>query len=92
MPFSSTYSPCLLRSATPMRSESGSVANTRSAPSRAASSMAFDMVLRSSGLGDSTVGKLPSTTDCSGTSVTFVKPKRRSDAGTSRTPAPCSGV
>ena len=82
----------MLRSATPMRSESGSVASTRSAPSLAARSMAIDMVLRSSGFGDSTVGKLPSITACSGTSFTFVKPNFLSDSGTRRTPEPCSGV
>ena len=73
MPFSSTYSPFLLRSATPIRSESGSVARTRSAPSLAARSIAIDMVLRSSGLGDSTVGKFPSMTACSFTMMMFVR-------------------
>ena len=74
-----------------MRSESGSVASTRSAPSFAARSMAIDIVLRSSGLGDSTVGKLPSMTACSFTRITFVKPNFFNEAGTSRTPAPCIG-
>ena len=74
-----------------MRSESGSVARTRSAPSFAAKSMAIAIVLRSSGLGDSTVGKSPSMTACSFTMITFVKPNFFSDAGTSRTPAPCIG-
>jgi len=49
------------------------------------------MVLRSSGLGDSTVGKFPSMTACSFTMMMFVKPNFFSDAGTSRTPAPCIG-
>ena len=79
LPFSRTYSPLALRSATPIRSESGSVASTRSAPSREPSSMALAIVLRSSGLGDSTVGKLPSMTACSSTSETFVKPHLRSE-------------
>ncbi len=92
MPFSSTYSPLPLRSARPIRSESGSVAMARSAPSLRASSIAIAIVLRSSGLGDSTVGKLPSRTVCSGTEIMFSKPHLRSDAGTRRTPAPCSGV
>ena len=54
--------------------------------------LGLNAVLRSSGLGDSTVGKLPSTTACSGTSLTFVKPNLRSEAGTRRTPEPWSGV
>ena len=53
--------------------------------------MAIDIVLRSSGLGDSTVGKLPSMTACSFTRITFVKPNFFNEAGTSRTPAPCIG-
>ncbi len=55
-------------------------------------SMAIDIVLRSSGLGDSTVGKSPSTTACSGTSSTFLNPNFFSEAGTSRTPEPWIGV
>ena len=53
--------------------------------------LGLNAVLRSSGLGDSTVGKLPSMTACSFTMITFVKPNFFSDAGTSRTPAPCIG-
>ena len=51
----------------------------------------MDIVLRSSGFGDSTVGKLPSMTACSSTMMTLVKPNLRSEAGTSLTPAPCMG-
>ena len=53
--------------------------------------LGLNAVLRSSGLGDSTVGKFPSMTACSFTMMMFVKPNLRSDAGTRRTPAPCIG-
>ena len=46
------------------------------------------MVSDSSGLGYITVGKLPSGTDCSATTVTLVKPKSFNTCGTNVIPVP----
>ena len=45
-----------------------------------------------SGFGDTTVGKLPSFTICSGTQCTFSKPHIWSERGISIMPVPCNGV
>ena len=84
--------PSLLRIAAPKRSASGSEASTISAPVSSAFLIASSRAAGSSGLGETTVGKSPLTTSCSGTLMIFVKPILRKASGISFTPVPWIGV
>ena len=70
----STYSPFALRMTQPMRSASGSDAMTMSAFVSFAFAIAIAIAEGTSGLGDSTVGKSPEGTSCSGTWMILVNP------------------
>ncbi len=78
--------------AAPIRSASGSVAKTKSAPVSIAFFIARSKAAGSSGFGDITVGKLPLITFCSGTSIILVKPIAFKVSGMSFIPVPCIGV
>ena len=89
-PVISSYSPAELRRATPIRSASGSVATTKSAFSFFACSIPSASASPFSGLGDFTVGNLPSPFSCEGT-MEADTPADFNIAGTIRIPVPCSG-
>ena len=76
----------------PTRSASGSLAITISASIFFANAIAIESASAFSGFGDTTVGKLPSFTICSGTQFTFSNPHSFREEGISTRPAPCSGV
>ena len=92
LPLSSTILPWRSRTAIPIRSQSGSVPITISAPISSAFLSANVRASGSSGLGDFTVGKLPSGTACSSTMCTLVKPARLSTSGTIVIDVPCKEV
>ena len=81
-----------LRTAMPTRSVSGSQPITMSAWSSWAFSMAKAKAAGSSGLGDCTVGKLPSGVAWASNTCTFLKPKRSSAGGTMVMEVPCRAV
>ena len=91
LPFSISHSPFGLRHTMARRSASGSLAMTRSALSFVPSFMPRVMASEFSGLGETTVGKLPSMTICSGTTWMFWKPHERRASGMMTRPVPCSG-
>ncbi len=68
LPVSSRIAPAASRTATPIRSQSGSVATTRSACCSRASAIASVSASAFSGFGLFTVGKRPSNAACSATS------------------------
>jgi hypothetical protein len=70
--FNNLIVPSKSRTATPNRSESGSVPTTISAPILFAKAIAIDNASGSSGFGDFTVGKSPFGSACSGTIFTSV--------------------
>ena len=74
LPLNRIISPALSRTATPRRSESGSVPINISAPTALAKSVAILSAGFSSGFGDLTVGKLPSGVACSCTMWTSLYP------------------
>ena len=72
LPVSSSYSPALFLTAMPTRSQSGSVASSRSALHFLAYSIPSAMASLISGLGYGQVGKFPSGCSCSLTTVMLV--------------------
>ena len=74
LPFNSCSSPLRLRTATPIRSASGSVPTTISASFASARAVAIASAAGSSGFGDLTVGKSPEGTICSSTVRTLLNP------------------
>ena len=76
----------------PTRSQSGSVAKSRSGRTVSASFKAHSKACRISGLGKGAVGKRPSGSSCSGTTVTLATPIRSRMARTGLLPVPCRGV
>ena len=92
LPSIRTHSPLLSLQAIPTRSASGSLAITMSASILLANLMASSKASAFSGLGLTTVGKLPSFTICSGTQCTFSNPHNFNDWGINIMPVPCIGV
>ena len=92
LPFTNTHSPLLSLQAIPTRSASGSEAITMSASIFLAKAMAMESASAFSGFGDTTVGKLPSFTICSGTVLTFSNPHNCNDRGINIMPVPWMGV
>ena len=75
-----------------MRSQSGSVPSSKSGRSFSLRARPSRMASRSSGLGYGQVGKCPSGSSCSGTTVTSLTPMRESILLTHSSPEPFSGV
>ena len=84
--------PSKSRTATPKRSESGSVPTTISAPILFAKAIAIDKASGSSGFGDFTVGKSPSGSACSGTIFTSLYPAFANTFGIDLIDVPCKEV
>ena len=92
LPLMITHSPLSSRHTIARRSASGSVATTRSALSFVPSFIPRVIASAFSGLGETTVGKVPSITICSGTTLMFWNPQERKQSGTITRPVPCIGV
>ncbi|MNE64647.1 hypothetical protein D3C80_1600680 [compost metagenome] len=91
-PFNKIILPSLLRTATPKRSQSGSVPTTISEFVLSAKASAIVKASGSSGFGDLTVGKSPSGTACSGTICTFLYPACDKTSGIDFIEVPCNEV
>ncbi len=92
LPVISAYPPSFPRTAMPQRSQSGSVASSRSGCTVSHSSSPFCSASRISGFGKGQVGKFPSGYSCSGTTVTSLTPILPRMRVTQTRPVPFSGV